>query len=246
MNFHKLENGYSPKAKFFTSTKPFKTLSSIDLRDVKEAFDFSYEMSFGTGGEHRAHRSGGTHQRRLGEIFANTFQGKLCEFAVFEILKDKYDINRPDLDTYGLGRWDDFDFKVKEKLLSIKSTKSFGHLLLLETKDWNENGEYIPSDNKRYDFTILVRIKNDPETILRRERLFYSDDVEKELLWELFKNNTWEFDIPGFISNEELKYLIKEKFIIFRGDYLNGKTKMDATNYYCQAGDMHPIDKLEI
>lgn len=246
MNFEKLKNGYSARAKFFTSTKPFKTLSKLDINDVKEAFSFSYEMSFGAGGEHRAHRSGGTHQRKAGEIFANTFQGKLCEFAVYEILKKRYGINKPDLDTYGLGKWDDFDFEVKGKLLSIKSTKSFGHLLLLEKKDWNIEGEYIPSENKKYDFTILVRIKDDPETILRRERKLFSESEKKEELWNLFRTNSWEFDIPGFITNEELKYLIKEEFIIYRGDYLNGKTKMDATNYYCQAGDMHNIDELKI
>ena len=244
MSFNKLKNGYSPRAKFFTSVKSFSPLSSLNKEDVKEAFDFAFEMAFGSTGEHRAHRSGGSHQRKPGEIFANTFQGKLCEFAIYETFIDKFEINKPDLETYGLGKWDEFDFVINKKLISVKSTKSFGNLLLLETKDWNSDGEYIPS-NKKYDFTFLVRIKNDPETILRRVKKFYSLDEKKEELWDLFENNDWSFDIPGFISNEELCFLIKEGFIIYRGDYLNGKTRMDATNYYCQTGDMHNINEFK-
>ena len=218
----------------------------LNKEHVKEAFMFAYEMSFGSAGEHRVHRSGGFHRRKPGEIFANTFQGKLCEFAVYEVLSLQYEINKPDLDMYGLGKWDAFDFKVRDKLLSIKSTKSFGQLLLLELKVWNSEGEYIPSNNKRYDYTILVRIKNDPETIMKRAKKFYSEQESIDELWDLFINNTWEFDIPGFITNQELKDLIQNEYIIFQGEYLNGKTRMDATNYYCQAGEMHDINELKI
>lgn len=54
------------------------------------------------------------------------------------------------------------------------------------------------------------------------------------------------FDIPGFITNDDLKYLIKNKYIINRGDLLNGKTKMDANNYYCHIEDMHNILNINI
>lgn len=89
MAFNKLKQGNSPRAKFFTSTRFFKTLAFFSLSDVKSAFDFAYDMSFGKNGEHRDHRSGGTYERKPGEIFANTFQGKLCEFAIYEVLKNK-------------------------------------------------------------------------------------------------------------------------------------------------------------
>jgi hypothetical protein len=45
--------------------------------------------------------------------------------------------------------------------ISIKATKHFGQLLLLETKDWNNNGQYIPNlsleKQSQYDYFILVR-----------------------------------------------------------------------------------------
>lgn len=213
----------------------------IPLEYVKEAFDFAYAMTFGNIGEHRSHRSGGTHCRRNGEIFANTFQGKLCEFAIFSKLKSTHIINKPDTNVFGLGTWDSYDFIVDDYKVSIKSTKSFGQLLLLEKKDWTESGEYIPNENESYDFTFVVRLKNDPENIMKKARVFYSDDESKEVLWNLFKCNCWEFDIPGYLTKEELVYLINKKYIINKGELLNGKTRMDADNYYCHLYDLHRL-----
>lgn len=96
-------------------------------------------MSFGGNGEHRNHRTGGTHQRKKGEIFANAFQGKLAECAIYNQFYNELDITEPDFETYGLGEWDDADFYINDFKISIKSTKSFGNLLLLETRDWNRN-----------------------------------------------------------------------------------------------------------
>lgn len=52
MAFNKIKDGYSSKAKIFTSTKAYKSLAFLPLPDVDLAFDFAYEMSFGDKGEH--------------------------------------------------------------------------------------------------------------------------------------------------------------------------------------------------
>ena len=240
MYFHKLKTDLkNSRIKSFAVTRTFNPIGTISIDDVIEAFDFAYSMTFGSDGEHRDHRTGGTHRRKNGEIFANTFQGKLCEFAIYETLKDSHKINKPDVSLYNLGKWDSFDFNIDDYIVSIKSTKSFGQLLLLEKKDWNANGEYIPNGNEKYDFTFMVRIKNDPESIMKSNRLLYSDYCEKDKLWELFCDNDWSFDIPGYITQEELVFLINNNYIINKGDLLNGKTPMDADNYYCHLGDMH-------
>ena len=44
---------------------------------------FAYAMTFGKSGEHRRYRSEGSHLRRNGEIFWDTFQGKLAKFFVY-------------------------------------------------------------------------------------------------------------------------------------------------------------------
>lgn len=231
------------------SKKRFSAIGTLKQNTVSLALDFAYEMTFGKSGEHRNHRSGGTHSRKNGEIFANTFQGKLCEFAIFNTLyKDFKELTVPDTDAYGLGEWDDSDFILNDNHISIKSTKSFGNLLLLETKDWNNNAEYIPNIGKStssYDFFILVRLNPSCEDLMKRARILYSSNVDKSELEKLILNENWDYDIPGFITNEDLKFVIKNSHVVKRDELLNGKTKMDATNYYVQTGDMKDISTLK-
>lgn len=229
------------KKEFVSNIEKFKSDT------IKETFDFAYAMSFGMSGEHRKYRSGGTHLRKNGEIFANTFQGKLSEFAVYNSLQKFFKLSKPDLSTYGLGEWDDYDFVINNKKISIKSTKSFGNLLLLETKDWNESGEYIPNIEKGtsvYDIFILVRLKPCCEDILKKMRLLYSNSESKEKLEKEILFLEWNYDIPGFITQEDFKYAIINRHIIKQGDLLNGKTRIDADNYYVQASDMKNLDLI--
>lgn len=244
MEFDKLNiDTDNPKNKFINVKLFFEEMGKIKEEYVKEAFDFSYNMTFGNLGKHRNYRSGGRHRRKNGEIFANTFQGKLSEFALYQHLNDKFDINKPDLSLYDLEEWDSYDFKIDKYKLSVKSTKFFGQLLLLETKDWSRNAFYIPNKEK-YDFIIMIRLKDDNEKLMRENRLYYSQKCDKEELWNLFKDNEWSFDIPGYITRKELKYLIDNNFKIFKGDMLNGTTRMDATNYYCHLANTHDIKEL--
>lgn len=233
---------------YFTSTKPFSSFATLKDSTILKVFDFAYKMTFGNEGQHRNHRSGGSHQRRLGEIFADTFQGKLSEFAIYNTLYKEFKIDVPDLSVWELGKWDDVDLIADNMRLSVKSTKAFGQLMLLETKDWDSDGNYLPNTDKNessYDAFILVRMKPYCADILKRIRAYYADSVEYEVLKNEICNEKWNYDIPGFIWNHELKQVISNKMIIHRGDLLNGKTKMDAENFYIQAGDLHPIKELK-
>lgn len=241
MTFNKLD--VSGTSYFINSRISFEPIGTFRPETVRKVFDFAYEMSFGKGGEHRDHRSGGTHHRRNGEIFANTFQGKLAECAIYNHLYEHCNISAPDFATYGLGEWDKADFYIDNHKVSIKSTKSFGNLLLLETKDWNENGVYLPND-EAYDFTFLVRMNPYCEDILRTRRLLYSDTVDFKELYAVIGTNSWGYDIPGFVTLEDLKYVIKNNFVLPQGSMLNGKTRMDAENYYIQSGDMRSINEF--
>lgn len=238
--FHKLNkrnNDY-----FITNKIAFNPICRIPDDFVIKAFNFAYQMTFGKLGEHRAHRSGGIHLRRNGEIFANAFQGKLAEFALFIILsRNNILVNEPDLNVFGLGTWDSVDLMIKNMSVSIKSTKSFGNLLLLEEKDWDKNAKYIPND-KGYDFTFLIRMNPYCEDILKKNRLLYSDDVPKETLLDIIISEIWNFDIPGYITRDDLKSIIENAYIIPQGARLNGKMQMDASNFYVQAGDMRSIE----
>ena len=209
--------------------------------DKRECFEFAYNMSYAKIGAHRDSRSGGTIHRTLGQIFINTFQGKMAEFALYRYLKNhQIDVKKPDVTEYGLGKWDSFDLECQGKYFAVKSTKFYGNLLLLETKDWSDNGEYVPNSSSgtvKYDYIVLVRLKPDGEELMRQNRLLYQredevpDDI-KELLMEKICGEEWSYDFPGFIYHSELVKAIEERCVIPQNAMLNGKTKMDADNYY--------------
>ena len=205
-------------------------------------------MTFGREGAHRDHRSGGTHSRRNGEIFANTFQGKLAECAVSNLFHGLgYNVS-PDFSTYDLGKWDSVDLSVAGYEISIKSTKSFGQLLLLETKDWDENGTYIPnreSGNGNYDIIIFVRLDPSCEDILRDIHLLKQDSANYDSLKNIILGHRWSYNCVGYITRADLQYIIENGYIIPKNAMLNGRVRMDADNYYVQAGDMRDMKSLE-
>lgn len=223
---------------------PFSPIGTLNPTLVERVFDFAYQMTFGQGGEHRAHRTGGIHQRRNGEIFANTFQGKLAEYALFCVLTDNgINVSEPDLSVFGLGEWDSVDLTIGNESVSIKSTKSFGNLLLLEEHDWDEQANYLPNGHG-YDYTFLIRMNPFCEDVMKRNRFLYSDSINEATLKEIIMSESWTFDIPGYVTREDLIQIINEGFILPRGSMLNGKTRMDASNYYIQSGDMRDLNSF--
>lgn len=246
MTFEKLRKG-EDNFFFITKYKNFEAL--YDLSDKAElVFEFAFGMTFGKTGEHREYRTGGQTRRKNGELFINTFQGKLAEFGVHRYFNEKgITLKEPDLEKWGKGVWDDSDLSINNKKINVKSAASFSNLLLLETKDWNSKGNYIPNIDKgssHYDFFILTRIEPDGKGIMKKERLFFANEVEKEVLKKIILSQKWKFDIAGFISLEQLQKLIAEEYILPQNSLLNGKVKMDAENYYCQSGDMQTINQL--
>ena len=242
------ENNY-----FITSKKNFNKIGAFKPTTIQKVFDFAYDMTYGEG-EHRNYRSGGSERRKKGKQFINTFQGKLSELAVFNQFhqnnRGAYNkLSEPDFDVYELGKWDDFDMTLGEIKFSIKSTKFYGNLMLLETKDWDENGEYLPNKkidtNCRYDYFVLVRIKPDGEKIMTSHRLLDSNEyLRHDSLFSIIGSNTWEYDIAGYITHQDLTQIIKNKFILPKSSLLNGRITMDAENYYIQSGDMRDLSQL--
>lgn len=74
---------------------------------------------------------------------------------------------------------------------------------------------------------------------MKNNRVYYSDNINKLDLWSLFCRNQWIYDVPRYITGQELIYLINNDYVIYKDDLLNGKTKMDADNYYCHLCNMH-------
>jgi hypothetical protein len=199
-------------------------------------------MAFGSG-YHREHRTGGEDFRKPIEIFRNTFQGKIAEGVFYNYLNENNIIcDKVDYSIHGKGIWDDTDIQYKNKKISIKSAAFFSNLLLLESEDWDSEGRYLPNliNNEGadfYDFFVLIRIK--PNT----NSLFKGSISKKDLKHEIDAHE-WYYDIPGCCSNRTLKFIIQNNYILPKNALLNGRTKMDAENYYIQCSDLKKISEL--
>lgn len=234
---------------FITESIKYVPLGSLKKSTIEKVLDFAYSMTFGKEGCHRDHRSGGSLKRRPGQIFADTFQGKLAECAACNIFYETDKNLMPDFSVSELGVWDSVDIKVWDKNIAVKSTKYFGQLLLLESADWDENGIYLPNKDKdinKYDYIVLLRMKPSCEDILKQHKMLYSDKIGKDSLRKILIAEDWTYDCPGYITNDELKSVIRHNQAIYKGSMLNGKTRIDADNYYVQACSMHNIKEMEI
>ena len=211
---------------------------------ISEISNFCFDMTFGKKGEHRKYRSGGTHFRRNGEIFCDTFQGKLGEYFVYQKLNELgINCSKPDIERWGLGKWDDYDLVISEKSINVKSMAHFSNLLLLETKDWNKDGIYIPN-GKPYDYFIVSRTKPDLKSIFKLKRMLYSDNIPFSTVKTIIDEINFEADIPGYIDNLMLVNAIATKQILPKGALLNGRIRMDAENYYILSNDFLELEDM--
>jgi len=217
--------------------------------NIDKAFNFAYQMCFGVG-HHRSKRSGGQVSRRRTELFANTFQGKLAELITFEALKfaGVNELSEPDFSIHGKGIWDDSDLICGNYKINIKSAGSFSNLLLLEQKDWNSKGEYVPNlknkSAKLYDFFVVVRLSPDIKEIFKKNNFSETQKLEKVDLVNLIKQQEWFYDFGGVATLKTFKYIIENEYILPQNSLLNGKIKMDASNYYMQCGNLKGFEFL--
>lgn len=208
-------------------------------------------MTFAGHGHHRATRGGGNHERKNAEIFLNTFNGKLGEFAVYEYFTQQgLNISKVDLTPAGVGVWDNGDLECAGLNISVKTIKSYSNLLLLETSDWDENGQYIPgfskiNRTKNVNVHILVRLRGnkDLERILKAKRKFYSELTYNEVN-ELIDNFNVDIDIVGIATPKLIAKAVNNNQIIYQNEILGENTPMQADNYYLQTGELIEIERL--
>ena len=255
MDFKKLtqnNNNYEVNHKLpFASRTP----ATCSADDVKQAFLFSWNMTFGATGEHRSHRSGGKISRDNRQKFSDVFIGKLGEVAFYNVVKNREKVHKVtniDYECYGLGAWESSDFVVNDQYhIAIKTTKHFGNLLLLEEKDWmirDGKATYLPNQHSEskgiYDFLFFSRVNTDLHDLLNQ--IDISTEAEPEALKPIFLEQILPkvsvvLEVVGYVSNRNLVKMIEEEYILPQNAMLNGKTQMDASNYYLQSGFFREI-----
>lgn len=222
----------------------------ITDEDIQKVLNFAYNMCFGQG-HHRANRTGGQYKRAAGEKFCNTFQGKLAEVVIYNYFKsENLKLEKPDFRILGVGQWDDSDLEINGMKITVKSAASQSNLLLLETRDWDQQGRYLPNvllnngSTTEYDHFILVRINPDVKRVFRSEKMYYSDNISKADIEKIISENIWSYDIVGYCTKQDIIKAIADGCILPQNSILNHYTKMDVENYYIQSGDMYPINDL--
>lgn len=74
--------------------------------------------------------------------------------------------------------------------------------------------------------------------------MLFSNEIPQGTIQDLIHEQSWMYDIAGYITNDVLRDIIREKCILPQNALLNGYTKMDAENYYIQSGYMNPVEEL--
>ena len=215
--------------------KEFIPEKKLKPESIKKCLFFASEMAYGNG-YHKSQSFGGSdYNRSTYEIFLNTFQGKLAELAVYNelsLLGIRPD-NSPEFDIWGKGKWEDCDFTMDNGKIraSVKSTKWFGNLLLLEKDKYNKNGKFLETFETEafaYDYTFMVRVSG--LNSVRPENYLEENEIDVE--------------VTGFLPHSKFLEIIKEKQIIPKATLLG--TPLIVDNYYIFAKDLIDVKYLRI
>jgi hypothetical protein len=210
----------------------------IDKPTMKNALEFSYNMV----NKCKNQRSGGTMVRSDYEKIYSNIQGKISEVIVHKVgTNNGLDLKPIDLKVYSRGIWDDGDIVTIDNSLNInvKSGLNFTQLLLLTKKDYNSDGSYkhhkCETKKKQRQIFSYVRLHLDRNNILENLK---DMNKSKFIDWFLEKYKTITYDIH-FCNEILLKKAISKGNIILKDMKLNGKTVMDADNYYLYLFNMN-------
>jgi hypothetical protein len=214
--------------------KPFSPNVKLLKRHVDSSIEFAKQMTFGEGYHQPQSFAGDSHKRQKNQIFRDALQGKLAEFAIHTFLYKKgiKTDTYPSCEVWGKGIWEDCDFTLKNGSISIsvKSTKHFGNLLLLECHRYNQKGLYLEPANSvtpiKHDIIVLVRVKG----------------VENESVESYNNTSNIECEITGFITHFDFCKVIAQKQIINKGIKIG--IPMIVDNYYVCANDLHKADNF--
>lgn len=234
---------------YITNRVPFKRKMYHSNEDVESCLEFAYNMSYLDKGHMKNRRSGGEILRNNGNLFCNIFDGKLAEFAVANLMNELSSSNmaKPDLEVKENGNWNCSDLSTDGININISSSSKVSNLLLLECKDWTQEGRYrhCKSNEDNIDFFVFVRFDEKINKLLSDLKLAYKNVMSRSELEEIKKRAMsvkWYYDIVGYITQKDLIDVIKSGFVLKKGSSLNGSTIIDADNYYIQVNDLRNIN----
>lgn len=168
------------------------------------------------------------------EIFYDALEGKLGEAGFSALLKqtDGFIESGPNYEVYDRGVWDLYDFKINNKIISIKSIASYAQLLLLDTVHYDSFGQLLPIKGKtevRTDYHVLMKVylKNGSKSFSKKE--FYKTGLRsytpRSYLEKcIYPYYTFIAQFCGWIT----PYQIPKKQVLFKK-----KTRIRFAKRYC-------------
>ena len=215
---------------------PFDVNTSITF--IKEEVENVFNFAFNSKGNHRETRTGGQASRNEVQRFFNIFLGKLGEVATFNhFIKNNVNLKtKVDYEIRERGQWDDCDMVTEDnKYISIKSSKFYSNMLLLEKNDYNEKGELIYNLNKNkissFDYFTYIRIAPIKIGCKKIEFSGYGRD---------FKQNTNDLKLELFNFIQSFDWVYEEPFIIEKKFFVDFCIK---NNYYVEANNLIKFDE---
>jgi len=184
----------------------------LSTEQITQITEFATEMS--TNMLHRTNRSGGSICRSATQVRDDVIRGKCAEMAVHKYLEDQGNVpSNVDFRVLPRGQWDDGDITCGGVEYIIKSTKSGGRLLLIETESMNMYVGKKPTD-------VLVFV-----SVCLNKEGSASCNLYKPILW-----------------GEVIKIIERQKesnTFVKKGFELNSRyCTLDADNYFIHVDDL--------
>lgn len=246
-DFNKLEerNG----SLYVTTTKRFKR--SFDINDyVQKSVKWAFAQ--------KHFKDNKKDKRTPRQIKCDAIQGKIGEFAVYKMLKERgYYLEEPDYTSIkGEGEWDDGDLFLERTVISdskptvnkiniqIKTHTSKNNLFKLKKEEFDLDGNYHNWGKKKkilYTYFFMCRINTGVRDAF--ESLGDSEFTLENVL-KFIENINFKIEVTGFININDFRKIISENQLIPANKLINNSYTLSEDYYYCQSGDLREIDEI--
>jgi hypothetical protein len=196
----------------------------ISIEQFNQCLDFADKMAYWWNHQPLAFWWD-KHHRSEWEIFKNALQGKLAEIGFYNFYTKKWkNIPYPDFWVWHRWVWEDTDVIINELKISIKSTKHFWNLLLLECDRYSNDWLYLESatwwDPIKHDLIYLIRVKWVDSNIPTDYKI---ENIAIEITW--------------YITHDDFLDIIKNNQKIKQWSILGIPLIVD--NYYICCSNLH-------
>lgn len=223
-----------------TRGKEFKS-DFILTSALEEAFEFAFSKTVGKRAKPISVFFGAKKKENV-EDFAKAFRGKLCEIGLKKFFAmNGLSVRYPKTHDWEADKYENFDLLVNGKRVLVKAIPYYSNLLLLDTKYWKGDASYGKGRRHRiqYDYFVLTRLRPGVIHLFENFKLTKDVDIDKELIKKIVFAPNFQFEVTGYLSKNEVKYLAETNQVLEQGSIVNNNKVLGNDYYYCQAGDLN-------